>query len=104
MIEAWALGDRDAVEAVAGKGGDISAVPKTPEETWGDEEDRGSGHPKCLLRRALGRDPSAVDFADLAAHSDVGTLVVKCPDSFAAFQEEAEKVSALLDVDGEQDR
>ncbi|KYG09045.1 hypothetical protein BE21_19830 [Sorangium cellulosum] len=90
MIEAWALGDKAAVVRVAGKGGDSSAVPGHPEETWGDEKDRASGHPKCVLRRALGRDPSAQDFADLAAEADLTVLRASCPTSFAPFVEEAE--------------
>lgn len=91
MLEAWALGDAEAVKAVAGRDGDAEAVPKYPEETWGDEADRASGHPKCLLRRALGRDPGPVDFAELSAHAEVETLCRTCPESFAPFAEEAER-------------
>jgi hypothetical protein len=91
MLEAWALGDAEAVKAVAGREGDAEAVPKYPEETWGDEEDRASGHPKCLLRRALGRDPGPADFAELSAHAEVETLCKTCPESFAPFAEEAER-------------
>ncbi len=96
MLEAWALGDRSAVQAVAGKGGDASAVPKAPEETWGEEADRDSGHPKCLLRRAIGRDPTPDVFADLATASKSETLRATCPDSFAPFLEEAESVRVSL--------
>lgn len=91
MIEAWALGDAAAVRAVARKGGDSSAVPTHPEETWGDEHDRDSGHPKCVLRRALGRDPSPQDFADLAEEADVKVLRASCPASFAPFAKEAKR-------------
>lgn len=90
MIEAWALGDRDAVKAVAENGGDSSAVPKYPEETWGDESDPESGHPKCLLARALGCQASAAYFAELAACATVETLRRSCPESFAPFADEAE--------------
>jgi hypothetical protein len=90
MIEAWALGDPDAVAGIAEKGSDSSALPKSPEETWGDESDPGSGHPKSLLRRALGCRPSAAHFAELAAHAEVGTLRASCPESFARFADEAE--------------
>jgi hypothetical protein len=88
MLEAWALGDAAAVEAV-GKRGDAAAVPARPEETWGDEKKPTSGHPKCVLRRALGRDPSPQDFADLAEASDVDVLRATCPASFAPFAGEA---------------
>ncbi len=91
MIEAWALGDGAAVEEVAGKGGDPAAIPAHPEEAWGDEKERGSAHPKCLIRRALGRDPRAQDFADLAREADVEALRVSCPASFAPFADEAEE-------------
>jgi hypothetical protein len=100
MIEAWALGDRKAVQAVAGKGGDSSALPKHSEETWGDVSDPRSGHPKCLLRRALGRDPEPMDFADLAAHASVKTLRVSCPESFAPFADEADRAGEEAIVAG----
>jgi hypothetical protein len=76
MIEAWALGDASAVCGVAGTKGGAEAVPTRPEEMWGDERDQASSHPKCVLRRALGRDPTPEDFADLAEAADVGTLRV----------------------------
>ncbi|WP_437338435.1 hypothetical protein [Sorangium sp. So ce394] len=91
MIEAWALGDAAAVQAVAGKDGDPAAIPRHPEETWGDERDRASGHPKCVLRRALGRDPTPEDFAQVAREADVDALRASCPASFAPFAEEAER-------------
>jgi hypothetical protein len=90
MLEAWTLGDAAAVGAVAGKRVDAAAIPTHPEETWGDERDQGSGHPKCLLRRALGRDPTLFDFAELAEQADVDALRASCPASFAPFAEEAE--------------
>ncbi|MFO0761091.1 MAG: DUF4276 family protein [Byssovorax sp.] len=90
MIEAWALGDRAAIAKVAGKEGDTSAVHAHPEETWGDEKNPASGHPKCLLRRALSRNPNPQDFADLATEADLDTLRASCPASFAPFADEAE--------------
>ena len=104
MLEAWALGDGGAVKAVAGKEGDAEAVPKYPEETWGAEEDRASGHPKCLLRRALGRDPGPADFAAISTHADVETLRKTCPESFAPFAEEATGVGEMALVASVQER
>jgi hypothetical protein len=100
MLEAWALGDREAVKAVAEKGGDASVIPKHAEETWGDESDSKSGHPKCLLRRALGRKPSASDFAALAESADVETLSKSCPGSFAPFADEAGEARGEAISDG----
>lgn len=91
MIEAWALGDAAAVQAVAGKDGEPAAIPRHPEETWGDERDRASGHPKCVLRRALGRDPTPEDFAEVARGADIHVLRASCPASFAPFADEAER-------------
>lgn len=90
MLEAWALGDREAIRAVAGRDGDASAVPDHPEETWGDEKDSSSRHPKSLLRRALGREPAPDDFARLAENARVDVLCETCPASFAPFAREAD--------------
>lgn len=96
MIEAWALGDRQAIKRVA-KNGDLKAIPSDPEETWGDEHDPKSNHPKRLLERALGRKVSADDFADLAEYADVPTLKRSCPDSFAPFVKETAEALKVLD-------
>lgn len=104
MIEAWALGDAEAVSAVAGENGEASAVPGHPEETWGDEEDRASRHPKCLLRRALGREPTSDDFARLAEAARLEVLRERCPASFAPFAEEAELAGKKATVAGAMER
>lgn len=99
MIEAWALGDREAVEAVtamADKGSDKTAIPAHPEEVWGDESNPRGNHPKCLLKRALGRDPSHEDFAELADRAQVDTLCTTCPASFAPFAADAEHAASNL--------
>jgi hypothetical protein len=96
MIEAWALGDADAVKAVAGKHGASAAIPSEPEEAWGDKRDPASDYPKCILRRALGRDATAEDFADLAERGDVERLRATCPVSFAPFADEAAAVAGAL--------
>lgn len=104
MIEAWALGDAEAVKAQSAKRGDDSAIPKRPEETWGRESDPSSGHPKCVLRRALGREPTPEDFADLAARSEVSALRHSCPDSFGPFADEAEEAARWLVIASIQQR
>jgi hypothetical protein len=100
MIEAWALGDAAAVQAVAGKDGDPAAIPRHPEETWGDERDRASGHPKCVLRCALGREPTPEDFAEVARVADIHVLRASCPASFAPFADEAERAGNEARVAG----
>lgn len=96
MIEAWALGDKEAVMSIAEKGGKPTVIPASPEDAWGDEHDPESNHPKCLLERALGRRVSAEDFAELAERSSVARLRRSWPDSFAPFAREAEATSVLL--------
>lgn len=100
MLEAWAIGDGAAVKKVARKGGDGGALPSRPEETWGDEADRASGHPKCVLRRALGRDPTPEDFAALAEEAALAVVRASCPVSFAPFTEEAMRAGRGLEVQG----
>ena len=90
MIENWALGDPDAFKTLDAP---APKLPAAPEELWGDEKDPKSNHPKCVIRRALDRSPSARDFADLADASDVTRLAKSCPESFEPF---AEAVKATL--------
>ena len=103
MIEAWALGDPEAVKAVAGKHAKSSAIPSEPEEAWGDKRDPESDYPKCILKRLLQRDASAEDFADLAERSKVETLRATCPVSFAPFADEAAAVREKLGRDPDQE-
>jgi hypothetical protein len=83
MIEAWALGDSEAVKVVAD--GQLGCEWRSPEELWGREADSSSEHPKCVLDRALGRRHSAADLAAIASESRLDTLEFRCPDSFAPF-------------------
>jgi len=92
MIEAWALGDADAVVAVAGERAVRAEVPDSPEDLWGDERDPRSKHPKCVLRRALGADADRLLFEQLAVEANPDTLRRSCPDSFALFVDEVARV------------
>ena len=96
MIEAWALGDIEAIVAVGGKGARPAEVPARPEELWGPEEDATSQHPKCVLRRALGRDLGKEDFEEIAVEAEPTTLRRTCPESFAPFAEEMAKAATAL--------
>lgn len=96
MIEAWALGDRKALERLGVKLERLGDVPHEVEEAWGQERDPSSNHPKCLLRRVLERDPTAIDFEDIARETDPSTLAKRCPDSFAPFLDEVRKVDQRM--------
>ena len=93
MIEAWALGDRCRLQAIAR--GKTSPVPAgTPEAFWGEERDPRSNHPKRVLARALGREPSSADFAAIAEGANLEVLSRECPDSFATFASDVRKALA----------
>lgn len=89
MIEAWALGDREALAELL----DIDAARldyRPPEELWGNEDDPASNHPKCVWRRIT---------EDQIAHAEIGerarprVLERTCPESFVPF---ARDVDAAL--------
>ena len=82
MVEAWALGDPAALPR------QMTSAATRPEELWGAKRDPQSNFPKHVLKRALGRDPSPEDFADLGERVDLDTLCETCPASFRPFAEE----------------
>jgi len=92
MIEAWALGDPNAINRVAYKRAKRAPIPEHPEKLWGAEENPTSNHPKCVLARALGREVNAEVLEDIALESNVETLKTSCPDSFAPFAKEMDEV------------
>lgn len=94
MIEAWALGDRRALQAVGVEEENLEEVPNDPEDIWGAEKDPMSGYPKCVLRRVLGREPAADDFEDIARESRPDELAKTCPDSFRPFLAELRRSTA----------
>jgi hypothetical protein len=99
MLEAWALGDPDAIARVAGRRAKRDEVPKYPERLWGAQDDPSSNHPKCVLRRALGKEADARVFEDLALEGSEETLRASCPDSFAPFADEVAAAAKLLGDD-----
>lgn len=84
-IEAWALGDAAAIREVAG--GDFGArrLTERPEELWGGRSEPASNHPKHVLHRVLGREPSRGDLAAIAELADLARLRGSCPESFEPF-------------------
>ncbi len=81
MIEAWALGDPDALAQVSGENIDRS-VCRRPEELWGSKANPASGHPKRVLERLVGSRVSVADIAEAAA---LEALEKACPMSFWPF-------------------
>jgi hypothetical protein len=88
-IEAWALGDRDAVAAACRLGKAVELPDgKKPEELWGKPRDSDSNHPKMVLKRIVGRKPTREDFAAIAERANIDTIRDSCPISFAPFAAE----------------
>ncbi len=96
MIEAWALGDTEAILEVAGKSANKGEIPARPEELWGQEQDPASKHPKCVLRRVLGGDIDKSVFEALAREASPATLRRTCPESFAPFADEVASAAGAL--------
>jgi len=90
-IEAWALGDGDAVAIACGLD-DAVGLPggKKPEQLWGKPRDPASNHPKMVLKRIFGDGPDREDFAAIAEHADIDAMRDSCPLSFAPFVAELE--------------
>lgn len=87
MIEAWALGDREALAGL------LDTPARTleyddPEELWGDEQDPSSDHPKCVWQRVTER---RIDFAEIGAEAAPTTLAKTCPDSFPPFADDVDQ-------------
>lgn len=83
-VEAWALGDLNALKMLFGDG--VDAVPAgSPEDLWGGSRDADSNHPKQVLRRVVGRKATTDDLNAIAEASDLAVLRDRCPMSFDPF-------------------
>jgi hypothetical protein len=98
MLEAWALGDVQAIRRVVGPGAHVERASSTPEDLWGDEQDPASNHPKCVLRRIVGGAVNAWLFERLAAETNPATLRKTCPDSFAPFADEVAEAAKTINA------
>jgi len=96
MIEAWALGDPAALAQVGEKRQKREPAPKEPETLWGPELDPLSDHPKCVLRRCLGKEANTFIFEELAHEGTEKTLRASCPESFAPFADEVANAARAL--------
>lgn len=90
-IEAWAMGDLAAVEAIAGKPVELPAGKK-PEDLWGKPRDPESDHPKSVLARMLGRVASQEDLNEIASRADLQAVMTNCSISFAPFAADLQTV------------
>lgn len=103
MIEAWALGDPAALRAIGGGTFAEEHLANSPEALWGAKRDPESNHPKRVIQRVLGREPSRDDLAAIADSADLVLLRTSCPESFEPFAQEVaaavlECTQALIDV------
>jgi len=81
MTESWLLADEKAFRSTPTK----PALPKKPEETWGNPDSRN--HPKKYLERVLEQfemERNAESMAEIAEKIDVEILKKKCK-SFECF-------------------
>jgi hypothetical protein len=83
MIEAWALGDPDALLAMGARRAALSGMER-PEDLWGDADDPASMHPKRALDRVIGRQP---ELAEIAEAAEPRVLSGACPLTFRPFAE-----------------
>ncbi len=87
--ESWLLGDRVAWNEVGLD--DVNALPKRPEEIWGNRTNPNGNHPHQVFRRVCieaNVDDSRETRAELARLLTVEALCLSCPISFVAFANE----------------
>jgi hypothetical protein len=87
MLESWVLADLDAVETAASRTVTRGTFGGRSEDLWGDENDRGSNHPKCVLARLVEDRISAPFFAEVAQVISFDALASQCGDSYPRFIE-----------------
>jgi hypothetical protein len=87
MLESWVLADLDAIETASSRKVARGAFSGRSEDLWGDENDPGSNHPKCVLGRVVEEKLSAPFFADVATTISFKALSDQCRDSYPRFIE-----------------
>jgi len=87
MLESWVLADLDAVGTATSGTATRTTFGGRSQDLWGDENDRGSNHPKCVLARLVGDRVSAPFFADVGEAISFDALASQCRDSYPRFVE-----------------
>lgn len=84
MLESWLLADEGSFPSIPKN----PALPKKPEEIWGEKTNPDSNFPKNYLKRVLGQfnlEPTREIFVELARDASINVLRQKCPISFQRF-------------------
>jgi hypothetical protein len=86
--ESWLLADPVAWAAIGL--GNRRVLPKRPESIWGQRNDPEGDHPHQVMTRACA-EAGALDNLQtrctLAAISNLGTIRIRCPLSYASFHD-----------------
>lgn len=101
MLESWLLADLNAFKKAFSKSvpKKLPVLPSKPEECWGDESDKDSFHPKCILKKVLAdfsQTMGSCAYADLAQEIDFETLAKRCPVSFPPFYQQLHQILGTL--------
>lgn len=86
-IEAWVMGDHDAVSSAAGDRF-VGPIPTHPEMLWGTPSDPASNHPKQVLRRIFGGHINRADYAAVGANAKPDSVSARCPTGFEPFRDQ----------------
>lgn len=87
VSESWLLSDKQAWKKMGLS--DVSFLPGSPEDAWGDKKDPDSGHPKNVFKRvaeSLGLSANTSLRCHIAEISDPDNLDKKCPISYRNFR------------------
>ena len=88
MTESWLLADEYAYVAAYGNKPENPALPKRPEDIWGEKKMPESDYPKHVIERVLNQYRKAANretYREIAENSDIDTIKNCCPKSFTRF-------------------
>ena len=84
--ESWLLADPESW-TIMGLG-DLSILPKKPEEIWGTKIDPDSNHPHSVFSKicaAAGKEDNRETRFDVMSTSNIKSIIGRCPVSFVHF-------------------